>query len=174
MAEWQCSSEKLIFEEGGTKVCLYTVSDRRAPMEISAELRGEYGLHKYVLEEWTPYRVKLEGFEATKWAVRFGSELKNPNAHDGLCEYTYKNQIGKSTIVITVADMTLPPLNVEVLSPKLTLDETREPHRLFYPRFYPSLVTDLFKRSAPLVFSLLAPTEHLVEEIPEPPTLVVL
>jgi predicted component of viral defense system (DUF524 family) len=175
MTKWQCSSaNELIFEQGDAKACLYTVSDKGAPAEILAELCKEYGLNKYVLKEWTPYRVKLEGFEDAEWAVRFGSELKKPNAYDGLCEYTYKNQIGKSTIVIRIADTTLPSLDVEVLSPKLTLDEARESHKLFYPRFYQSLVTDLVKRSAPLVFSLLAPTEHLVQEIPEPPTLVVL
>jgi hypothetical protein len=175
MAEWRCSSvNELVFQKDGAKVCLYTVSDTGAPAEILAELCKEYGLYKYVLKEWTPYRVKLEGFEDAEWSVRFGSELKKPNVHDGLCEYTYKNRIGKSTIVITIADTALPPLSVEVLSPKLTLEEAAEPHRLFYPKFYQSLVTDLVKRSAPLVFSLLAPTEHLVEEIPEPPALVVL
>jgi predicted component of viral defense system (DUF524 family) len=174
MAEWQCSSEELIFEKGDVKVCLYTVSERGAPAKIPVELCKEYGLCKYALEEWTSYRVRLEGTEVAAWTVRFGRELKKPNAHDGLCEYTYKNQIGKGTILITAAETTLPSLNVEVLSPKLTLDETKEPHKLFYPRFYQSLVTDLVKRSAALVFSILAPTEYLVEEIPEPPTLVVL
>lgn len=172
MAEWQCpSASELIFEEGDVKVRLYTVGERGAPAETPTELCREHGLHKYVLEEWAEYFVSAEGAKRITFG---GLEAECIDDEDGLYRYQYRNQIGKSTIVITIADTTLPPLNVEVLSPKLTLDEAREPYRLFYPKFYQSLVTDLVERSAPLVFSLLAPTEHLVEEIPEPPTLVVL
>jgi predicted component of viral defense system (DUF524 family) len=172
MAEWRCSSaSEFIFEEGEVKVRLYAVGEGGSPAEIPAELCREYGLHKYVLEEWTEYFVRAEG---AKCLTLGGLEADCVAIEDGLYRYRYRNQIGKSTIVITIADTTLPSLDVEVLSPKLTLDETREPHKLFYPKFYQSLVTDLVKRSAPLVFSLLAPTEHLVEEVPEPPTFVVL
>ena len=148
MAEWQCSSTNgLMFQEGDAKVCLYTVSDRGAPAEIRAELCGEYGLHKYVLEEWTEYFVRAEGAKRLTFG---GLEADCIAIESGLYRYKYRNQIGKSTIVITIADTTLPPLNVEVLSPKLTLDDPDD--LLFYPRFYRTLVDELVQRQLTLPF----------------------
>jgi hypothetical protein len=125
MTEWQCSSaNELIFEEGDVKVRLYTVGERGSPAEIPSELCKEYGLYKYVLEEWTEYFVRAEGAKRLTFG---GLEADCITIEDGLYRYKYRNQIGKSTIVITVANTTLRSLNVEVLSSKLTLDEAREP-----------------------------------------------
>ncbi len=174
MAEWLCSSEMLIFGEDGVKVCLYTVSDRGAPAEIPAELCKEYGLHKYVLKEWTPYRLKVEGGEeaAGPTFVHFGGDPAEGDPRVAVYEYTYRNQIGRSTITVTVGSRLLPPLEVEVLSPKLNLDDRHDP--LFYPRFYRTLVDELVQRQLTLPFTFEAPTYHAVEETPEPPTLLFL
>jgi predicted component of viral defense system (DUF524 family) len=170
MAEWRCSSaNELVFEEGDVKVRLFTVGERGSPAEIPIEFCREYGLHRYVLEEWTEYFVRAEGAKR----LTFGRlEADCVYVEDGLYRYQYRNRIGKSTIVITVANTTLPPLKVEVLSPKLNLDDPHDP--LFYPRFYRTLVDELVQRQLTLPFTFEAPTYHAVEETPEPPTLLFL
>jgi predicted component of viral defense system (DUF524 family) len=170
MAEWRCSSaNELVFEEGDVRVRLYTVDERGSPAEIPTEVCREYGLHRYVLEEWTEYFVRAEGAKRLTFG---GPEADCIAIEDGLYRYQYRNRIGKSTIVITVANTTLPPLKVEVLSPKLNLDDPHDP--LFYPRFYRTLVDELVQRQLTLPFTFEAPTHHAVEETPEPPTLLFL
>jgi len=170
MAEWRCSSaNELVFEEGDVKVRLYTVGERGSPAEIPTEFCREYGLHRYILEEWTEYFVRAEGAKCLTFG---GLEADCIAIEDGLYRYQYRNRIGKSTIVITVANTTLPPLKVEVLSPKLNLEDPHDP--LFYPRFYRTLVDELVQRQLTLPFTFEAPTYHAVEETPEPPTLLFL
>lgn len=86
---------------------------------------------------------------------------------DGYYKFSYHNQIGHSVIQITVNDQPLPPLEVEVISPKLSL---KKGDPLYYPDFYRALVDQLVEHSAALPFTFTAPTYHTVEASTEPPS----
>ncbi|MDH4136300.1 MAG: DUF2357 domain-containing protein [Anaerolineae bacterium] len=172
MAKWFLSSdEELVFESDDVKVCLWAVGGF-APVDVAVQYPSlKMTLSSFALREWTRYRLKVEG-AARPASVHFGGDPAEPDPRAGVYEYTYRNQIGRSTITITVGGHSLPPLEVEVLSPKLNLDDPDDP--LFYPRFYRTLVEQLVQRQLTLPFTFVAPTYHAVEETPEPPTLLFL
>lgn len=132
----------------------------------------EYALNQYYLYEWKPYRLKIEPEEKTKYAkVFFGEEEAKKDPDYNFWEFTFKNYIGKSEIKIILGNRLLPPLPVEVLSSKLTLDE-RKP--LFYPEFCRKLIQTLEQYQTSLTFEIHSPTFVVVEDIPVPPNLLVL
>ncbi|TEU16829.1 MAG: DUF2357 domain-containing protein [Anaerolineales bacterium] len=168
MAKWFLSSdEELVFESDGIKVCLWAVGGF-APVDVAAQYPSlKMTLSSFALREWTRYRLKVEG-AARPTSVHFSGDPAERDPRAGVYEYTYRNQIGRSAIIVTVGGHSLPPLEVEVLSPKLNLDDPDDP--LFYPRFYRTLVEELVQRQLTLPFTFEAPTYHAVEETPEPPT----
>jgi len=168
MAKWFLSSdEELVFESDGIKVCLWAVGGF-APVDVAVQYPSlKMTLSPFVLWEWTRYRLKVEG-AARPTSVHFGGDPAERDPRASVYEYTYRNQIGRSAITITVGGHSLPPLEVEVLSPKLNLDDPDDP--LFYPRFYRTLVGELVQRQLTLPFTFVAPTYYAVEETPEPPT----
>jgi predicted component of viral defense system (DUF524 family) len=174
MTKWFLSSDKeLVLESDGIKVRLWAVGGF-APVDVAVH----YPLLKttlapFVLQEWTRYRLKVEMERAAgPISVHFGGDPAEHDPRAGVYEYTYRNQIGRSTITVTVGGCFLPPLNAQVLSPKLTLKDPDNP--LFYPRFYRTLVDELVRYQRTLPFTFEAPTYHAVEETPEPPTLLFL
>jgi len=173
MVEWQCSSGELVFESDGVKVCLWAVGGFDS-VDVAVQYPSlKMTLSPFALQEWTCYRLKVEMKEAAgPIFVHFGNDLAERDPRADVYEYTYRNQIGRSTITVTVGGHSLPPLEVEVLSPKLNLDDPHDP--LFYPRFYRTLMDELVQRQLTLPFAFEAPTYHAVEETPEPPTLLFL
>jgi hypothetical protein len=170
MAEWFLSSdEELVFEDDGVKVRLWALGGFD-PVDVTVQYPSlNMALAPFALREWTCYRLKVEMEEAVgSTSVHFGGNPAECDSRAGVYEYTYRNQIGCSTITVTVGGHFLPPLEVEVLSPKLNLDDPRDP--LFYPRFYRTLVDQVVQRQLTLPFTFEAPTYHAVEETPEPPT----
>jgi len=172
MAGWLLSlDEELVFENDGIKVRLWAV-EGFAPVNVAVRYPSlKMMLSPFVLQEWTRYRLKVEG-AVQPVLVHFGSDLVERDPHVGVYEYAYRNQIGRSTITVTVGGHSLPPLEVEVLSPKLTFDDPHDP--LFYPHFYRTLVDELVQRQLTLPFTFVAPTYHVVGETPEPPSLLFL
>jgi hypothetical protein len=79
--------------------------------------------------------------------------------------------IGKSKIKIYLGNRLLPPLNVEVMSTKLTLNEG---DKLFYPEFCRKLIEGLEDHQMSLTFEITSPTYIAVEEIPIAPNLLIL
>ena len=92
----------------------------------------------------------------------------------GLFRYTYCNQIGQSTIRLRMADGRMISKDVEVISQKLKIDPKYKDDPLFYPTFYRRLVDSLVEHQRTLPFTFVAPTYHIVEETPEPPSLLFL
>ncbi len=168
MARWLLSPDgELVFENDDVKVRLWAV-EGFSPVDMAVRYPSLKGaLSPFVLQEWTRYRLKVEG-AVGPILVHFGSDPVEPDPRAGVYEYAYRNQIGRSTIAITAGGHSLSPLEVEVLSPKLNLDDPYDP--LFYPRFYRTLVDELVQRQLTLPFTFEAPTYHAVEETPEPPT----
>lgn len=168
MTRWLLSpDEELVFENDAVKVRLWAV-EGFSPVDVAVRYPSLKGtLSPFVLQEWTRYRLKVEG-TVEPILVRFGSDPVEPDPRADVYEYTCCNQIGRSTVAITAGGHSLPPLEVEVLSPKLNLDDPYDP--LFYPRFYRTLVDELVQRQLTLPFTFEAPTYHAVEETPEPPT----
>ncbi len=173
MAERQCLSEELVFDSDDLKVRLWAVGGF-APVDVALQYPSlKTMLSPFALQEWTCYRLKVEVERAAgPISVHFGGDTAEHDSRAGVYEYTYRNQIGRSTITVTVGGHSLSPLEVEVLSPKLNLDDPHDP--LFYPRFYRTLVDELVQCQLTLPFTFEAPTYHAVEETPEPPTLLFL
>lgn len=121
-----------------------------------------------ILYEWIEYWLEAEALE-----VYFGAEMAHL-VHSGLFRYTYCNQIGQSAIRLRMADGRMIRKDVEVISQKLKIDPTYRDDPLFYPTFYRRLVDSLVEHQRTLPFTFVAPTYHIVEETPEPPSLLFL
>lgn len=137
--------------------------------DLPEGLPSDLHLNTPVLYEWIEYWLEAPAARA----VYFGAEMAQP-VRSGLFRYTYRNQIGQSTIRLRMADGRLVRKNVEVISPKLKIDSNYKDDPLFYPLFYRRLVDSLVEHQRTLPFTFVAPTYHIVEETPEPPSLLFL
>ena len=118
-------------------------------------------LASWLLTEWAEIVVEAPAGAA----VTFGGEQAG-QLTDTVWRYTYHNQVGRSTVRVTLADgHALPPLDVAVLSPKY-------PTATQYLHFFDALLSDLIARSVRLPFTIIAPTGWAIEESPRPPTLL--
>jgi len=118
-------------------------------------------LASWLLTEWAEIVVEAPAGAA----VTFGGEQAG-QLTDTVWRYTYHNQVGRSTVRVTLADgHALPPLDVAVLSPKY-------PTATQYLHFFEALLGDLVARSVRLSFTIVAPTGWIIEESPRPPTLL--
>jgi len=154
---------QLTCEVGGLNARVYTTEKDK--IKALPDLAPDLGLAQFFLYEWTEYRVRVENAEARP-QVFFGRERAKPDPDD-YHKFSYQNQIGHSTIRIIIGDRPLPPLEVEVISKKLSLEKG---DRLYYPDFYRALLDEIVEHSAALPFTFTAPTYHTVEESAEPPS----
>ncbi len=169
---WRFEKPKLIYQVGELKARVYTTEHKRedkteGKIEEHRDLAPDLGLARFFLWEWTEYRVRVDADQArVDMKVFFGDQQATEDP-DNYRKFSYKNQIGHSTIRIMVDDQPLPPLEVEVISEKLSLEKG---DRLYYPDFYRALVDQIVEHSAALPFTFTAPTYHTVEESAEPPS----
>jgi len=163
MDDWKLDlNGELVLKVDGLKARVYTTDGK---IEEHRELAPDLGLAPFFLWEWAEYRVRVEG-ALSPLQVLFGHELAKSDP-DGYHKFSYQNRIGRSTVRIIAGRQPLPPLEVEVISKKLSLNKG-DP--LYYPDFYRALVDQLVEHSATLPFIFTAPTYHAVEESAEPPS----
>lgn len=164
MDDWSFDSknDQLICEGDELTARVYSPEHK---IEEHCDLAPDLSLAPFFLWEWAEYRVRVEPAQSSL-RVFFGHEPAEPDP-DGYHKFSYQNQIGRSTVRIMVGGQPLPPLEVEVISKKLSLNKG-DP--LYYPDFYRALVDQLVEHSATLPFTFTAPTYHAVEESAEPPS----
>lgn len=164
MDDWSFDSRngQLICEVAGLTARVYSTERK---IEEHLDLAPDLSLAPFFLWEWVEYRVRVEGAESPL-RVFFGHELAKSDP-DGYAKFCYQNQIGRSMVRIIIGGQLLPPLEIEVISKKLSLNEG-DP--LYYPAFYRALVDQIVEHSATLPFTFTAPTYHAVEESVEPPS----
>lgn len=140
--------------------------------QIDACIVANNHLNDFYLTEWSEIRVKVRKKvgELTDLKILFGQqEAEKYDEQSGLYRHTYKNQIGKSKVSFASKTISIPDLNIEVLSKKLTLNEA-DTSKLYYPEFYSQLVNDLFKKTSTLPFSINSPTYLSTRIISQTPT----
>ena len=137
--------------------------------DIPEDLPADLHLNTPFLYEWIEYW--LEAPAALE--VYFGAEMAHL-VRPGLFCYTYCNRIGQSTIRLRMADGRMIRKDVEVISQKLKIDPKYKDDPLFYPVFYRRLIDGLVEHQRTLPFTFVAPTYHVVEETPEPPSFLFL
>ena len=157
-AGWQHESETgtLCCEDG--RLRLRAVRSEHAPQPT-----GTDELAPFALLEWTSYRLVTEPDIAEGITVSINGQPVPKDQDGSFWPFDFQNQIGKSTIQVSLNTHPLPPLVVEVLSNKFPTPST-------HLAFYRSLLQDLVERSTRLPFTFEAVTGHAVEESPQPPS----
>jgi len=165
---WKYEEGQLLYQDNFVEVIL---KGKIKPCTFSKD----YALNPYLLFEWEKYRVIVKAKEKGEFVgdvkVFFGESEALLDKDYGFWEFAFKNYIGKSEVRIYVGNRLLPPLNVEVISKKLALNEG-DP--LFYPKFCRKLVESLENYLLTLPFEIVSPTYVTVEDIPIPPNLLML
>jgi len=162
---WRFEKPELVYQVGELKARVYAAE--KGKIQEPPNLPPDLGLAPFFLWEWTEYRVCAEADQARVGLKVFFGDQQATEDPANYHKFTYHNQIGHSVIQVTIDGQPLPPLEVEVISKKLRLEEG---HPLYYPDFYRALVDQLVEHSAALPFTFTAPTYHTVEESAEPPS----
>jgi len=166
---WKYENGQLSYQDDSVEV---TLKGDIQPNKFSKN----YALDPYFIYEWKKYRVIVGAKEKSQFRFKnvnvfFGDSRADHDPDGDFWEYTFKNYIGKSEIKIYLGDRLLPPLYVEVISTKLTLNEG---DALFYPKFYRKLVEGLEDYQIMLSFEITSPTYIAVEDVLVPPNLLIL
>jgi predicted component of viral defense system (DUF524 family) len=148
-----------MWRQGEEKTVCWDLPDGRLVRVHSCQASDEPRLADWLLEEWTEIVVEVPAGAR----VSFGGQETQPLT-DTVHRYTYCNQVGRSTVRVTLPDgHALPPLDVVLLSPKY-------PTATQCLRFFEALLSDLVVHSVQLPFTIIAPTGWAIEESPRPPT----
>lgn len=156
--KWRLESGECVLDYKGAKVRLRALDDDHSPQPTNTAKLPPFALH-----EWAKYRLVAEPSAADRLSVWVNWQRHDRDLDGPFWPFAFQNQIGKSTIQVTLDDRPLPPLTVEVLSNKF-------PTPTEHLAFYQSLLNDLIARSTRLPFTFHALTGHAVEEAPRPPS----
>lgn len=110
---------------------------------------------KFWIFEWTEYRVR---FIDTEGKVKIKS-LPVDKDKDGYFKFCYQNYIGKSKIEFEIPGQSIPPLEIEIISKKLSEKDSD----LYYPKFYSKLVNEITNKIYSLPFQIITPTHFLMK-----------
>lgn len=156
--EWQHDVDRGTLSCESAKLTLRACREEDAPQPT-----GTDELAPFALQEWASYRLVTEPDIAEDIDLSINRQPVKKDLDGPFWPFEFCNQIGKSTIQVSLAGLPLPPLVVEVLSNKFPTPRS-------HLAFYRSLLDDLVERSARLPFTFEADTGHAVEEAPQPPS----
>lgn len=120
---------QILYEDDLVEVMFYMKRDSEkgeGGIKLNS-LSKDYGLNPYFVYEWREYRVRAKakegGLNPEGVRVFFGDDEASYDRDEDFWEYTFRNYIGKSEVKIRLRDRLLPPLKLEVISDKLSLNE---------------------------------------------------
>jgi predicted component of viral defense system (DUF524 family) len=149
--EWQHKVDRGTLSCERAKLTLRACREKDAPQPT-----GTDELAPFALQEWASYRLVTDPDIAENIEVSINRQPVQKDLDGPFWPFEFSNQIGKSTIQVSLDGQPLTPLVVEVLSNKFPT-----------PRAH---LDDLVARSARLPFTFEADTGHAVEEAPQPPS----
>ena len=167
---WQYADGGLLYQDDFIRVVV------KGKIRYDSNFAKLYCMNPFIFEEWMEYRVVIHDKESDRRYdkkdanVLFGGHAAYHDEDGTFWSFVFKNYVGKSSIEILARNY-LPLLNIEVISPKLSLNKDDE---LFYPDFCRGLIESLKRYQLTLPFEITSPTFISVEDVPVPPNPLIL